>query len=43
MDNLLDGGVFYSLKEARVIVGEWVKYFNQIRPHSYLGYKPPAP
>ena len=42
-DNLLDGEVFYSLKEARVIVGEWVKHYNEIRPHSSLGYKPPAP
>jgi len=42
-DNLLDGEIFYSLKEARVIVGEWVKHYNEIRPHSSLRYKPPAP
>jgi putative transposase len=42
IDNVLDGEVFYSLKEARVIVGEWVKHYNEIRPHSSLGYKPPA-
>ncbi len=32
-----------SLKEARVIVREWVKRYNEIRPHKSLGYKPPAP
>ena len=42
-DNLLDGEIFYSLKEAQIIVGEWVKHYNQVRPHSALGYKPPAP
>nr|MDW7565686.1 integrase core domain-containing protein [Nitrosomonadaceae bacterium] len=34
---------FYSLKEAQIIVGEWVKHYNQVRPHSALGYRPPAP
>ena len=42
-DNLLDGEIFYSLKEAQIIVGEWVKHYNQVRPHSSLGYRPPAP
>ncbi len=42
-DNLLDGEIFYSLKEAKVIVGEWVKHYNQVRPHSSLGYRPLAP
>ncbi|MEI8077966.1 MAG: IS3 family transposase [Betaproteobacteria bacterium] len=42
-DNLLDGEIFYSLKEAQIIVGEWVKHYNQVRPHSALGYRPPAP
>ena len=42
-DNLLDGEIFYSLQEARVIVSEWVKHYNQVRPHSSLGYRPPAP
>jgi len=35
--------IFYSLKEAQIIVGEWVKHYNQVRPHSSLGYRPPAP
>jgi len=50
-DNLLDGEIFYSLKEAQIIVGEWVKQMtkgnpfrdNHVRPHSALGYRPPAP
>ena len=42
-DNLLDGEIFYSLKETQIIVGEWVKHSNHVRPHSALGYRPPAP
>ena len=42
-DNLLDGEIFYNLKEAQIIVGEWVKHYNHVRPHSALGYRPPAP
>ena len=42
-DNLLDGKLFYSLKEARVVVGQWVKHYNHVRPHSSLGYRLPAP
>ena len=42
-DNLLDGVIFYSLYEAKVVVGEWVKHYNHERPHSALDYRPPAP
>ena len=35
--------IFYSLKEAQIIVGEWVKHYNHVRSHSALGYRPPAP
>ena len=42
-DNLLDGEIFYSLKEAQIIVGEWVKHYNHERPHSALGYRPTVP
>ena len=42
-DELLDGEIFYSLKEAQIVVGQWVKHYNQTRPHSSLGYRPPAP
>jgi IS30 family transposase len=42
-DNLLDEEIFYSLQEAKVVVGEWIKHYNHERPHSALGYRPPAP
>jgi putative transposase len=42
-DECLNLESFDTLKEARVIVGEWVSEYNHIRPHSSLGYKPPAP
>ena len=42
-DNLLDGEIFYSLKEAQIIVGEWVKHYNHVRSHSALSYRPLVP
>lgn len=42
-DELLNGEIFYSLKEAQVLIEQWRKYYNTKRPHSSLGYKPPAP
>ncbi len=42
-DELLDGEIFYSLKEARVVIESWRRYYNTERPHASLGYKPPAP
>jgi transposase InsO family protein len=33
----------YSLAEAKVIIEVWRRYYNTERPHSSLGYKPPAP
>jgi transposase InsO family protein len=42
-DELLNGEIFYSLKEAQVLVEMWREHYNKIRPHSSLGYKPPAP
>ncbi len=42
-DECLNLEYFQSLKEARVIIGEWVSEYNHIRPHSSLGYRPPAP
>lgn len=42
-DELLNGEIFYTLKEAQVLVEKWRKNYNTIRPHSSLGYKPPAP
>ena len=42
-DELLDGEIFYTLEEARVIIENWRHHYNEVRPHSSLGYKPPAP
>lgn len=40
---LLNGEIFYSMTEARVIIERWRKHYNTIRPHSALGGKPPTP
>ena len=40
---LLNGEIFYSLREAQIIIEEWRKHYNTKRPHSALGYRPPAP
>ena len=40
---LLDGEIFYTLAEAKIIVESWRRHFNTVRPHGSLGYKPPAP
>jgi transposase InsO family protein len=42
-DELLNGEIFYSLKEAKVLIERWREHYNRIRPHSSLGYRPPAP
>jgi putative transposase len=42
-DELLDREIFYSLTEAKVLIEMWRKHYNGIRPHSSLGYRPPAP
>ena len=42
-DELLNGEIFYSLKEAQIVIEQWRKHYNTIRPHSSLGYRPPAP
>lgn len=42
-DELLNAEVFYTLKEAQTILKQWRHHYNHIRPHSSLGYKPPAP
>jgi len=42
-DELLNGEIFYSLKEAQVLIEMWRKHYNTVRPHSALGYRPPAP
>jgi len=42
-DELLNGEIFYSLREAQVLIEDWRRHYNTIRPHSALGYRPPAP
>jgi transposase InsO family protein len=42
-DELLNGEIFDTVVEARVIVERWRREYNQKRPHSALGYLPPAP
>ena len=42
-DELLNGEIFYSLKEAKIIIEQWRQHYNTKRPHSSLGYRPPAP
>ena len=39
---LLNGEIFYSLREAQIIIEGWRKHYNTKRPHSALGYRPPA-
>ena len=40
-DELLDGEIFYSLAEAKILIEAWRRHYNTIRPHSSLGYQPP--
>ena len=42
-DELLNGEIFDTIPEARVITAQWRKYYNTLSPHSSLGYRPPAP
>jgi len=42
-DELLNGEIFYTLREAQVIIEHWRNHYNTRRPHSALGYRPPAP
>ena len=42
-DELLNGEIFYTLKEARVMIERWRVHYNTKRPHTSLGYRPPAP
>ena len=42
-DELLNGEIFYSLTEAKVLIEQWRIHYNHLRPHSALGYRPPAP
>ena len=42
-DEFLNGEIFYTLQEAQVLIESWRREYNEYRPHSSLGYRPPAP
>ena len=42
-DELLNREIFTTLVEAKVLINQWRREYNQIRPHSALSYRPPAP
>lgn len=42
-DELLDREIFTTLIEAKILIEEWRKEYNQVKPHSALNYRPPAP
>ena len=42
-DEFLNGELFGNMYEAQVLTARWVRYYNEVRPHSSLGGKPPAP
>jgi transposase InsO family protein len=42
-NELLNGEIFYTLREAQVLIEQWRQHYNRVRPHSALGYRPPAP
>jgi putative transposase len=42
-DELLNGEIFITLLEAQVLIEQWRREYNEVRPHSSLGYRPPAP
>lgn len=42
-DGLLNGEIFFTLKEVQVLIERWRREYNTIMPHSSLNYRPPAP
>ena len=42
-DELLDGEIFCTLRETQVLIEAWRRHRNALRPHSALGWRPPAP
>lgn len=42
-DELLNGEIFDTLKEAEILIERWRKHYNTVRPDSSIGYLPPAP
>jgi transposase InsO family protein len=42
-DELLNGEIFYSLQEAKIVIESWRRHYNAVRPHASLAYRAPAP
>jgi putative transposase len=42
-NELLNGELFYTIKEAQILIEQWRCHYNRVRPRSALGYRPPAP
>ena len=42
-DECLNQEIFYSLKEAQIVIEQWRRHYNTNKPHSASGYRPPAP
>jgi putative transposase len=42
-DELLNGEIFYTLREAKIIIESWRQHYNAVRPHASIGYKLPTP
>jgi putative transposase len=42
-DELLNGEIFYTLREAQIVIESWRRHYNTIKPHASIRYKPPAP
>jgi putative transposase len=42
-DELLNREIFYTLQEAKILIEKWRNEYNQVRPHSALGNRPPVP
>jgi putative transposase len=41
-DELLNGEIFYTLREAQIVIESWRRHYNRVRPHASLGYRAPA-
>ncbi len=42
-DELLNGEIFYTLREAQIVIESWRRHYNTVRPHASIGYQAPAP
>jgi transposase InsO family protein len=42
-DELPDGEIFHTLREAEVVIESWRRHYNSVHPHASLGFRPPAP